>query len=361
MEEHMVQSTASVPQTGGPGEPGPLVELLPGVNLAQFYAQQTGLKPDPNHFGIYAVEPVGDALYLGFGTARPAEATGALLAKTDGSGLRAIYQPPEQGFIGMRYCGGSLCIPGVDPVEDWTLGNVYTGNPPENILKHRSLPNVVHTLGLYPHAAAGRLYAAVSRHSGDNQTFSGGVMVSDDQGESWHAAPDPKGALGHYRTYDIDLFGDTLYATANDDYWGPSALAASADGGATWKRINVQIEGRPRLLAARDFLVAQRKGGEGLILISPKGKSTRTRFRGFTAAEWSYNYICAGYGGWYYLLASGGRIYNSRDLLAWTLVAETGLSLLAVGYWQTRNWLIVTDRGANASLWRLDLAGYGAV
>jgi hypothetical protein len=361
MEERMSLFSSSVPQSVALGEPGPLVELLPGVSLAQFYAAQTGFKPDPNHFGIYAVEPVGNTLYLGFGTARPAEANGALLAKTDGTSLAAIYQPPEQGFIGMRYCGDTLCIPGADPTEDWKLGNVYTGKPPENIVKHRTLPNVVHTLGLYPNLAAGRLYAAVSRHCGDNQTFCGGVMISDDQGESWREAADPKHALGDYRTYDITGFGDTLYATSNDDYWGPSALASSTDGGATWKRVNVQVEGRPRLLAARDCLVAQRRGGEGLILVSPKGKSTRTRFKGFVAAEWSYNYICAGYGGWYYLLASGGRIYNSRDLRTWTLIAETGLSLLAVGYWQTKNWLIVTDRGANAGLWRLDLALQGAV
>ena len=350
------------PQPVAPnGQPGPLVALLPGVNLAEYYAAQTGFKPDPNHFGIYAVEAVGNTLYLGFGTARPAEASGALLAKTDGTSLVAIYQPPEQGFIGMRYCGDTLCFPGADPMEDWSLGNVYTGKPPENIVKHRTLPNVVHTWGLYPHPAAGRLYAAVGRQGGDNQTFTGGVMISEDEGETWTAAADPKRALGAYRTYDVTLSGETLYATANDEYGQHSALASSTDGGATWKRVRVQIEGRPRLLAARNCLVAQRWGGEGLILVSPKGKSTRTRFRDFVAAEWSYNYICAGYGGWYYLLAGGGRIYNSRDLQTWTLVAETGLSLLTVGYWQTKNWLIVADRGANAGLWRLDLALHGAV
>ncbi len=96
-------------------------------------------------------------------------------------------------------------------------------------------------------------------------------------------------------------------------------------------------------------------------LVSADGRVTRTKFRDFRAANWAYNYICAGYGGWYYLLASGGRIYNSRDLETWTLVAETGLSLLTVAFWQTKNWLIVADRGANAGLWRLDLALYGAV
>jgi hypothetical protein len=362
MEEHM--SLLPLAKTQPPalsGEPSPLVQLLPEINLADYYAKQTGFKPDPSHFGVYAVQAVGNTLYLGLASARPAEVDGALLAKTDGTSLSPVYQPPEKGFIGMHYCGDMLLFPGAYPMEDWTRGNIYTGKPPDKIVKRRTLPNVVHTWGLCSDPSADRVYAAVGRHAGDNQTFFGGVMISEDQGETWRVASDPKCVLGDYRTYDIAMLGDTLYATSNDEYGKDSRLAASTDGGATWKRVNVKVEGRPRLLAARDCLVAQQRGGDGLILISPKGKATRTRFRDFAAAEWSYNYICAGYGGWYYLLADGGRIYNSRDLKDWTLVAATGLSLLAVGYWQTKNWLIVTDRGSNAGLWRLDLALYGAV
>ncbi len=96
-------------------------------------------------------------------------------------------------------------------------------------------------------------------------------------------------------------------------------------------------------------------------LISAAGKTTRRKFRNFLAADWSYNYLCTGYGGWCYMLGDGGRVYNSRDLKTWTLVADTGLTLLGTGYWQQKNWLIVTDRGAGASVYRLDLALYGAV
>ena len=111
----------------------------------------------------------------------------------------------------------------------------------------------------------------------------------------------------------------------------------------------------------RDYLAALAWGRDGLQLVSPAGKVTKAKFPGFYAADWAYNYICAGYGGWYYLLADGGRLYNSRDLKTWTLVADTGLTLLGVGYWQSNNKLIVTDRGAGASIYALDLALYGAV
>jgi hypothetical protein len=64
---------------------------------------------------------------------------------------------------------------------------------------------------------------------------------------------------------------------------------------------------------------------------------------------------------WCSVLAHGGRIYKSRDLKAWVLVADTGLTLLSIGYWPMKNRLIVTDRGSAASVYMLDLALYGAI
>ncbi len=342
-------------------EASPLVELLPGLDLAKFYTENTGLAPDPNYFGVYAVQAIGTTLYLGIGTARPAEANGALLVKTDGTTLKAVKQLDEQGFVDMRAGGSTLYIPGVDPLEDWSMGEIYVGNPPDAVSKHRDMPNVIHTWGLDPQTDKGRLYAAVGMHAGDNQTFYGGVLISDDDGDSWNVVADPRHTLGAYRTYDIRQFCGKLYVTANDDYEKASQLAVSSDGGATWKRIRVSVESRPRLLAGRDYLAALAWGRDGLQLVTPGGKVTKARFPGFYAADWAYNYICAGYGGWYYLLADAGRLYNSRDLKTWTLVADTGLTLLGVGYWQSGNKLIVTDRGAGASIYALDLATYGAV
>lgn len=344
-----------------PAEAQPLAELLPGLDLARFYTDNTGCTPDPNYFGVYAVRAIGETLYLGMGTARPAEANGALLAKTDGKTLKVVSKLDEQGFVGLVCSGDALYVPGVDPLEDWSQGNVYVGKPPDALTKHRTLANVIHTWGIYPQTDTGRLFSAVGQHAGDNQTFYGGVFISEDDGDTWEPVDDPRHVLGDYRTYDITQFGTKLYATANDDYERPSQLAVSSNSGATWKRVRVQIESRPRLLAGRDCLAALAWGRDGLQLVSPEGKVTRTKFRDFYAADWAYNYICPGYGGWYYLLADGGRLYSSRDLKTWQLVADTGLTLLGVGYWQTKNQLIVTDRGAGANIYMLDLAMYGAV
>jgi hypothetical protein len=353
--------TRATPSTVLIADASPLVELLPGIDLAKFYSAQTGCAPDPNYFGVYSAEAIGDTLYLGFGTARPAEANGSLLAKTDGNALTPVKKLDEQGFVGMRVGGDTLYIPGADPLEDWSLGEVYVGKPPDNQIKHRNMPNVIHTWGIYPYGNTGRLYAAVGQHAGDCQTFYGGVLISDDDGDSWEVVEDPRRILGKYRTYDITLFASKLYATANDDYERASALAVSSDWGATWKRVNTQVESRPRLLAGRDYLAALSWGRGGLTLISASGRVTRTKFDGFYAADWAYNYITPGYGGWYYMLGDAGRIYNSRDLKTWTLVADTGLTLLSISYWQTKNRLIVTDRGSGASVYMLDLAMYGAV
>ncbi len=352
---------SSVVRANTAAEAGPLAELLPGLDLAKFYADNTGQAPDPNYFGVYAIQAVGDTLYLGLGTARPAETNGSLLAKTDGKSLQAVKQLDEQGFVEMRAAGDTLYVAGADPLEDWSLGNVYVGNPPDAVTKHRTLPNVIHTWGLHPDPENGRLYSAVGQHAGDNQTFYGGVLISEDEGDSWNPVNDPRRVLGEYRTYDITQFSGKLYATANDEYERASQLAVSSDSGATWKRVHVQVESRPRLLAGRECLAALSWGRDGLQLVSPEGRVTRTKFRDFFAADWSYNYICPGYGGWYYLLADGGRLYNSRDLKTWSLVADTGLTLLSVGFWQTKNRLIVTDRGASANIYMLDLALYGAV
>ncbi len=56
---------------------GNLEELiLPSFDYADWYETETGYTGNDTYFGAYALQPVGATLYLGFGTARPAENVG---------------------------------------------------------------------------------------------------------------------------------------------------------------------------------------------------------------------------------------------------------------------------------------------
>ncbi len=339
-----------------PQSPLALAQLYSGAPLGDFFQRATGFTPDPNYFGAYAVAAAGNQLYIGIGAARPGEYDGALLASTEGRTLKAVYQPAEQGFVGLTYAGGTLYFPGPDPMEDWTLGNIYQVTPPGTVTKQRALVNVIHSWGLYPDVAAQRLYAAVGQHAGDNATFFGGIFISTDRGATWEAVKDPDRILGRYRTYDVIGLRNALYATVNDDYAMESVLAKSNDRGATWKRLDVAVQSRPRLFATPNYVIAMRANRGGLVVIDSLGRKREANFKGFLAADWAYNFITADSEGWHYLLAEGGNIMMSRDLRNWNVLLATGLNLTTVGYWPLKDWLVVGDRGAKAGLWWLDLA-----
>ncbi len=129
-----------------------LSELIIGTDWASWYQTQTGETPDVDHFGGYVFREVNGVLYMGLGTARPAESNGATLASFDGTTLSAIGNFDEQGVHDMEDYNGDLYIAGSDPAygDDWSLGNFYTYSG-GTFTKHRSgngLSNVIHMWGL---------------------------------------------------------------------------------------------------------------------------------------------------------------------------------------------------------------------
>jgi hypothetical protein len=94
--------------------------------------------------------------------------------------------------------GNTLCIPGHDPREDWSFGNVHCLQ--QGIwIKHRTLPRVLHAYDLTEYKGA--MVAAVSTKEG------GGVAVSLDHGHSWSIKP-----VGYGRTYSLLKVDGRLYA-----------------------------------------------------------------------------------------------------------------------------------------------------
>ena len=240
-----------------------LEELIPGMNYAMWYQQQTGFVPDAAHFGAYAITPMTDTLFIGHSTGWPADKDGALLSSFDGITITAIYSPTEQGIVAMTAVTDTLYIPGTDPCcpDGWESGNVYVYTPPGPVIKYRNLPNVLHTWAIWFDEASRALYAVVGAHLGDNVTWTGAVYRSTDDCRSWSLVADKSDGVGDYRTYDMVGLHNKLYIYWNDVYPAPCGLAESSDGGATWQRLAVPDTAcRVRLAVFQDRLLAMSAG-----------------------------------------------------------------------------------------------------
>ena len=345
--------------------PQNLKELItPSFDYASWYETATGYAGNPDFFGAYALTPVGDTLYLGFGTARPAEDgnDGALFASTDASTVTAISPLDEQGFIDMTPHDGVLYIPGADPTDQgpehqWDWGNTYVYPPPDSIIKHRNLPNVIHSWGLWRHE--NHLYAAVSSHFGDYTTFTGEVFVSPDDGENWTRLANRDDGVGDYRTYDITGFNGKLYATWNDVYMEPCGIAQSDDDGATWIRLAAfsdQIACRPRLFVYANRLLTLSFDRTELLALNRFGVVTRYTFPDFGVKDWAYNYLAGDSSGRLYTITEDGRVLRTSNLITWETIVSGDHAFISVAYWPERDWIVLADRGRDyANVWKIEV------
>lgn len=348
---------------------------LTDQTLKEWYESQTENRGHVNYFGIYATLPIGNDLYMGFGSARPAEQDGAYFAKFDGFTLTGIGEPDEQGFHEMIYDGALIHIAGTDPRDDHTAGTHYTYSPDHNsFTKYRNpahgLVNVYHTWGLW--YAGSTLYAAVGAHDGHDDcnvhACMGQIFSSTDSGLTWQKRSD----LGTYRAYDITRFDGDLFASHNDP--GMLTLSKSTDGGDTWQAVpglenNLlhvnTIEFNGRLLAVS----FDRRSLYGL-----DADDRVSNFPLPTSYLLGASYPENGYAdfnlmvvvdGWLYLIAEKQSltdpmeraIIRTQDFNAWQRMVHTDERLISLAYWPEKNRLITSTSGINASLWQVDLSG----
>jgi len=356
-------STCPITSTVAPGVHN-LQDLLPGCDYAAWFEDNTGYAPDPRYFGDYAVMPWGNDLYLGFGKARPAESNGALFAKYQSNSIDAIYQPSEQGFIDMTkdVDGQHLHIPGPDPTDpangghQWDWGNtyVYTPTAGTQVLKHRNLPNVIHTWGMESDSTG--LYTAVSSHTGDYETWTGEVFRSTDMGETWTRIADKDDSVGDYRTYDIIKFNNKFYVTWNDEYGKACGLAESADLGVTWQRIslfNERTNCRTRLFIYDNKLLALAAARDGLLALHTDGSVTAHLFPDFKAQTWLYNPFAIDTSNRLYIVTEAGQIKRTSDMSNWETVVASDREFFTLSYWPQQDKIVVADRGLVGRLWLL--------
>lgn len=342
-----------------------LTDLLPGCDYAAWFESNTGYEPDDGYFANYKILPWGDALYLGFGKARPAEFNGALFSKYHANTLTAIYQPSEQGFIDMTpdVTRPVIHIPGVDPTDpaepggsQWDWGNTYVYTPIVGTMtKHRNLPDVIHTWGLESTTAG--LYAAVSSHMGDYETWTGEVFRSTDRGESWERLANKDAGVGDYRTYDIAQFNGKLYVVWNDAYGEPCGLAESEDEGLTWQRLD-EFSGythcRTRLFAYDNQLLILGSARDGILALQPDGSVNTHLFSGFLAQNWVYNPFAVDAQNWLYIVSEDNRILRTADLQNWETLVASDRDFITLSYWPAANQIVAGDRGVAGRLWLLN-------
>lgn len=368
---------------------GALLDLVPGMDWSQWYRDESGYVPDSRHFGAYLTVPVGDRLYLGWGTGLPTLGDGALVARFDGTKVERLGVLAEEGFHEMIWdeLGGTLHIAGTDPSwpEDWSAGNHYTYQPsrPEGIVKHRDplrgLVNVIHTWGLWMRKDR-ILYAAVSSHDGsfrrhrnlvrrffdrinwffDPSYYSTGygvtrlgqIFQSTDGGTSWSRVSD----LGDFRAYDVLGADERLYALYADTPESACKLAVSEDGGKSWRDRAQDDLDRIHLIPFAGQVVAVGHDGRSIYAVSPDslrrfylppGCVVESHFNALAEAEDELYVVCAREEGGYSIL-------STRDLRQWRWAACSDEQLVSISYWPAQKALILGSAGARAKLWRLD-------
>lgn len=349
------------------------VELI--SNLKEVFETGTkGIYPiDPIYFGSYVVQPVGNDLYVGISAGLPAEKDGALLAKYSNNILTPILNVNgsnvflEQGMHNISYDGTKMYIPGTDPIEDWTKGNLYTYIPGQDIIKHRKMENVLH--GLSTLIEDNTIYVGTGAHTGDNKTWEGRLYKSTDGGENWAYSIFSNYRLWHLVRFKGDMYGSGLGVDANG--WQYVIFKKSVDNGQTWQEIGTfKPYYRTRLIEFNGLLVNKWYGSSEYLWkydgINDPEKMQLPRGY-FAFGDYALNAMTTDSHGYFYMLAKrsvdGGGYSNgvdniilrTNDLQNWQLVADLRVEPFSLAYWPATDQLIVGTNGDNAKLWKIQL------
>jgi hypothetical protein len=291
-------------------------------------------------FGAYVLCPLGSDLLIGLSN-RPGNSAGAAVVRSENGSEFVIERVlDEQGVHDTHPQGSELWVPGTDPTDDWTLGNLYHRAGDGTWTKIRTMPNVIHSLGLW-HAST-HLYVAVGAHTGDNETWRGRVLRSSDGGTTWDQQVD----VNDYRIYDVVGFGGRLYAIGLTAGF-VQELYSSQDDGATWSVVADVIPAyRPRMVLWNGQLIVV--GAFNVLYAIQSDHSIVEHAIGFTPTTSRYNIAVDGGDGYWYVLCGTG-IYRSSDLATWQFYAAGNWISLA----RSGSNLIISEQGLDARLMQI--------
>lgn len=297
-----------------------------------------------SNFGAYLLQPIGNNLLMGCGNSPGNENGCQVFRSTDGATFSHEYAPSEQGAnVDGQLVAGEWWVCGQDPTDDWTLGNIYQRSAAGAWSKIRTLPNVIHALGLWHDGGA--IYVAAGTHTGDNATWRGQVLKSSDSGTTWTAVD-----VNDYRCYDVIGFDSKLYAVG---YTAASSqdLHVSTDSGATWSKVEgVTPEIKPRLIEFGSALIGVQSSFSGVFAVAAGG-TIALHATPFTLSN-QWNVLADGGDGYLYALSSNG-VWRSADLSAWQYYAAIS-NPISIALW-TGVGLMVSDLGLSARIWTVPI------
>jgi len=368
-------------------KPAPIIEkLFNDDELANSYETATGYSTDflynnVNYFGIYPIVAKGNTLYLGLGRSLPAATNSAAIAtyKEGENSLTYLQSINEQGIMAFSKYGNNIAIPGADPCcgdilndnnesgkynSEWDWGNFYTiDTGTKNVIKNRNLPNIVHGWGTWFDNTTNTLYYAGSGHMADTEnktdaTPSGFIFKTIDSGNTWTKVADRSNGIGLYRSYDIIGIENRLYAQYNDEFSGICGIAKSLDKGQTWSRIsNAEIRCATRLYIVNNHLVALSSDATSFIEIDKSDQAITHTFESIFQISGYHTLSQDPYGN-VYVGTKNGRIMHTRDFKTWTEIAhlnDNTISFSSSTYWEEKQWLILSNWGDKANLWKIPL------
>lgn len=333
-----------------------VLELNPSFNWASLFSSTTSSTANTADFGAYVFHAIGHDLFIGLANYRPADAGTGMVAKFNGSNVSSVGSVNEQGINEIISFGNTLYVGGVDPNDDWSLGNFYrySSGVWEKIREGSGLNNVVHTWALEVDSD-GTLWAAAS-----SDVWDGGIFKSVNNGSTWSFVSQ----LSSYRVYDIIRFNGklyTLYVNSNQD----CKLAVSENNGQSWS--DVKSNGglrRTHMIEFKNKLITLGGGSLNnyIYAVDVNGNITSYPLSFNIGLRYSdepyfsnYNEFAVTPDGYIYTITNEGSIMRSSNLTDWELYADTGKDLLSIGYWSDQDKLIFSSKGANSSVYFIQL------